>query len=311
MQWFRAVLATVAGVVATIVVVVACLVFGFYAFMGWLVTCTGLFYESGCDRSSNPWLNLGFLATAIVLVVGAALTIGLIVRLLGRWISPQSGAASLTRHAAVTAALAVVAVVGVAGGSAVGEAIRAPTRSEVQAQNPDLYRCLEVPEPARAEIQGSFLTGEAQTLSGTSDKIRVARAEPAEWALVEGVGGSWIAARIDYAQEVSSTDSDDGWRPFGDATVTALYYLSSKGADSVRVYRYGDLGRYYNAQISSLPYSPDGPRESDLRALGACLECDPNDRVAWNPNDRATWTSGCHWTHDMIGMGWQVIATEQ
>ena len=113
------------------VIVVACLVFVLMAFMGWLVTCTAPFYESGCDRSANVWMNVGFGVTGITLVVGAVLTIALTIRLLGRWASPRSGARSLSRHAAVPMVLAVAAFILAVGGGAIAAALREPSAQEV------------------------------------------------------------------------------------------------------------------------------------------------------------------------------------
>ena len=65
------------------VVAVLSLALGFAAFSGWLVSCTGYgeWYEGACDRSSNPLLWLGFIATLVVIVSIAGLVLREIFRL--------------------------------------------------------------------------------------------------------------------------------------------------------------------------------------------------------------------------------------
>lgn len=89
MHWFKTFVAILVGLVATLVAVVGCLLLGLAAFMSWLVTCTGVFYESGCDRSDNGLLWIGFFATAFVVVAGAGTTLALLFRWLGHWIEPD------------------------------------------------------------------------------------------------------------------------------------------------------------------------------------------------------------------------------
>jgi hypothetical protein len=166
----------------------------------------------------------------------------------------------------------------------------------------DLSKCLEVPEPIQVEIRDKFLIGEAQTHDDRRDQIRVERAEPLEWTAIQGPHSSWIAVRIDYAQSLSSPDSDQGWRPYGDTKTTLLYYRLGELDASGRVYRYSDDQRYFNARISMLATDSNAePSESDLRALGACLECDPNTLTA-------PWGDGCHWA---FIMGWQGVVANR
>jgi hypothetical protein len=87
MNAVRTLVGLIAGIAVTLVIAVACLLIGFFAFMAWLVTCDGSFAESGCDRSNNPVLWFGFLVTALVLVVGAVLTMVIVIRGLAHWVS--------------------------------------------------------------------------------------------------------------------------------------------------------------------------------------------------------------------------------
>jgi hypothetical protein len=287
---FRTFVAVVAGVLGTVLIVVACLVFGFAAFMQWLVTCTGPFYESGCDQSNNFWLNIGFAVTAAVLIAGAILTIVLLFRVLGRWVSPDRAPQSLAALAAFTAVLAVAAVVLVASSATVHEALREPTAwEEFNAPvvvDPD--RCVAVPSSVIGEVTDGLVIGRAVKIGGpsidaqgrridNSYRLRLDDVELSEWvAVATPVGhhpaGHWIAARATGTHSFASNDEED-WQPLNTFDGWVLFFKRGTLDSRDEVGIIWDDTHDYRARMTSLPVVGNSvPDDRDSTAtLAACL----------------------------------------
>lgn len=290
MRPYRTFGAVVAGVLGTVLIVAACLVIGFAAFMRWLVTCTGPFYESGCDRSNIFWLNVGFAVTAAVLIIGAILTIGLLFRVLGRWVSPDRESRSLAAHTAFTAALAVAAVVLLAGSATVHEALREPTAWE-EFNTPvvvDPARCGAVPGTVVDEVTDALVIGRSVKIGGPSIdaqgrridesyRLRLDNVEMSEWvAVATPVGhqpaGHWIAARATGTHSFASNDEED-WQPLNTFDGWVLFFKRGALDSGGEVGIIWDDLHDYRSRMTSLPVvGATVPDDRDSTAtLAVCL----------------------------------------
>jgi hypothetical protein len=301
MRWFGPVAASVVGFVAAVMISVACLFFVFYSFMAWLVTCTGMFAEGGCGRSENVWLNLGFAITASVLVVGAILTMILIVRSLARWASPSHQARPLGRLVTVTAGLAVTAVVLVAGGQAIADAIQGPSSWE-KFNAPviaDRARCVAVPDTVVAEVTTALVTGQAIKIGGPSIdawggrvdysyRLRLDRVRLSEWvAVATPMGfepnGHWIAARV-VGMHSYASDLEEDWRPLNTFDGWSMFFKGGAFESGDGVGIVWDETHDYRVRMTSLPNTAASShidRDSEA-TLAVCLGyADAPDRIGW------------------------------